>query len=94
MNIETFQHLIDWTRQLQAHLAVSLKHCATQQEETRAKWLLEDPADHEATLEQTVANFERQGDPKALQTWVYDYLFRCPHRPAPGVSLTLCRNQL
>ncbi len=81
MNIETFQDLIDWTRQLHAHLAECLKHCATQQEEARAKWLLEYLADHEAILEQTVANFERQADPKALHTWVYDYLSHTPIAP-------------
>ncbi|WP_163560254.1 ATPase [Halomonas sp. NO4] len=81
MKIETFQDLIEWTRQLHAHLAECLKHCATRQEETRAKWLLEYLADHEATLEQTIANFERQADPKALHTWVYDYLSHTPITP-------------
>ena len=81
MNIETFQDLIDWTRQLHAHLAACLKHCATQQEEVRAKWLLEYLADHEAALERTVASFEKQADPKALHTWVYDYLSRVPIAP-------------
>ncbi len=43
---------------------------AGQQEEPRAKILLEYLAAHEASLESTVASFERQADPKALHTWV------------------------
>ncbi|MBS9405335.1 ATPase [Halomonas sp. TRM85114] len=81
MKIETFHDLIEWTRQPHAHLAECLKHCATQQEEARAKWLLEYLADHEATLEQTIAGFEKQADPKALHTWVYDYLAHAPIAP-------------
>ncbi|SEK73006.1 ATPase [Halomonas daqiaonensis] len=81
MKIETFHDLIDWTRRLHGHLAECLKHCATRQEESRAKWLLEYLADHEATMEQTVAGFEKQADPKALHTWVYDYLSHSPITP-------------
>ncbi|QEM83447.1 ATPase [Halomonas binhaiensis] len=81
MNVETFQDLIEWTRLLHAHLAQCLKHCSSHQEETRAKWLLEYLSDHEKTLEKTVAAFERQADPKALHTWVYDYLSHTPIAP-------------
>ncbi|XKH61651.1 hypothetical protein LG290_08105 [Halomonas sediminis] len=86
MKIQTFQDLIEWTQQLHAYLAECLKHCATQQEEARAKWLLEYLADHEATLGQTVANFEKQADPKALHTWVYDYLSHVPITPHQACS--------
>ncbi|KGE78581.1 MULTISPECIES: hypothetical protein [Halomonas] len=86
MKIETFQDLIDWTRQLHVHLAECFRHCATQQEEARAKWLLEYLADHEARLEHTVARFEQQADPKALHTWVYDYLSHNPIAPHQACS--------
>jgi hypothetical protein len=87
MKIETFQDLIEWTRQLHAHLAECFSHCATQHEEARAKWLLEYLADHEATLERTVVGFEKQADPKALHTWVYDYLSHAPLTPHPACNL-------
>jgi uncharacterized protein YpiB (UPF0302 family) len=50
------------------HLARCLKHCSTRQEEQRAKWLLAYLTDHEAVLEKTIAGFEKQADPKALNT--------------------------
>ncbi|MAX31676.1 MULTISPECIES: ATPase [Halomonadaceae] len=78
MQVETFQDLIDWTRELHGFLAKCLQHCSVQQDEPRAKALLEYLATHEANLESTVASFEQQADPKALHTWVYDYL---PHPP-------------
>jgi hypothetical protein len=86
MKIETFHDLIEWTRQLHANLAQCLKHCSTGQEETRAKWLLEYLAEHETTLEETVAGFEKQADPKALHTWVYDYLSHAPITPHQACS--------
>jgi uncharacterized protein YpiB (UPF0302 family) len=63
MKIETFSDLIEWTRKLHAYLGQCLKHCSTQQDESRAKWLLEYLSDHEATLEKAVASFEKQADP-------------------------------
>ncbi|RTQ99606.1 ATPase [Halomonas nitroreducens] len=78
MHVETFQDLIDWTRELHGFLAKCLRHCADRQEEPRARALLQYLAAHEASLESTVASFERQADPKALHTWVYDYLSHTP----------------
>lgn len=86
MKIETFHDLIDWTRQLHAHLAECFRHCATQHEEDQGKWLLEYLSAHEATLERTVASFEKQADPKALHTWVYDYLSHTPISPHQACS--------
>lgn len=86
MKIETFHDLIDWTRQLHAHLAECFRHCATQHEEDQGKWLLEYLSAHEATLERTVASFEKQADPKALHTWVYDYLSHTPIAPHQACS--------
>ena len=74
MNVSTFHHVIEWTRALHEHMARCLKHCSTQQEEERAKWLLEYLADHQAALEKVVAGFGKQADPKALNTWFYDYI--------------------
>ena len=74
MDIKTFADLIDWTRQLHAHQAKCLAHCASQHENERARLLLDYLADHEAKMEKMVAAFEQQADPKALHTLVYDYL--------------------
>lgn len=78
MDIKTIGDLIDWTRQLHEHLARCLAHCTDRHQEERARMLLDYLADHEAELERVVAEYEQRADPKALKTYVYDYL---EHRP-------------
>jgi len=78
MNIRTFRELIEWTRDLHANLARCMSHCATKNEEERAKALLDYLATHESEMERIVNEFERQGDTKALETRVYDYLSHNP----------------
>lgn len=76
MQIKTFFELIEWTRSLHENLATCLAHCATVHSDERASLLLEYVAAHEAEMGKMVATFEQQADPKAAQTYVYDYL---PH---------------
>lgn len=78
MDIKTFRELIEWTRDLHAHLARCLAHCATLNEEERARMLLDYLAAREAEIERIVSEFERQADTNALETRVYDYLSRHP----------------
>lgn len=78
MDIKTFGQLIDWTRDLHSHLASCLSHCATKHEEERARALLDYLAAHESAIERIVNEFEHQGDKKALETRVYDYLSHNP----------------
>ncbi|MAC33280.1 ATPase [Parahaliea mediterranea] len=78
MEIKTFYDLIEWTRELHAKLAKCLAHCASRHGDERASMLLEYLASHETEMEKMVAAFERQADPKAAHTYVYDYI---PHNP-------------
>jgi hypothetical protein len=78
MKIERFEDLIDWTRDTHAMLARCMARCSDKHEETRAKWLLVYIADHERALAETVDKIEKHADPKALHTWIYDYLTRNP----------------
>lgn len=78
MEIKTFEDLIDWTRQLHAHLAKSLQASAAKNTNERASALLDYVASHESLLEQAVAEYEKQADPKAMKTRLYDY---ANHRP-------------
>ena len=78
MEVRTFGDLIDWTRQLHEHLARCLSHCADHNEEERAKMLLKYLAAHEHEMEYVVGELKSRADPKALNTYVYDYL---EHRP-------------
>jgi len=81
MKVEKFSDLIDWTRAMHHRLAECLAHCSTQSEQELAKLLLSYLADHEAALEKIVDGFEKNADPKALNTWVYDYLGHEPIDP-------------
>jgi len=78
MKAKTFLDLIEWTRMLHSHLADCLAECSTKNEEERAQALLQYLADHERKMEQVVAEFERKADPKALKTYVYDWI---EHKP-------------
>ncbi|TVP53243.1 MAG: ATPase [Halomonadaceae bacterium] len=74
MKVRTVYELIEWTRMLHHHLAACLAECSTKNEEERAQALLEYLADHERKMEQVVAEFERKADPRALKTYVYDWI--------------------
>lgn len=86
MKVETLRNLIEWTRQSHKRLSECFKDCSSEQEETRAQWLLKYLSDHEKDLEQTVARFESEADPKALHTWVDDYVKRTPIDPQQTCS--------
>ncbi|WP_438952481.1 hypothetical protein [Porticoccus sp.] len=78
MEIKTFAELIDWTRQLHAHLAHCLNKSIDENQEERARLLLDYLSNHETEMERMVAQFEQQADQKAMQTYVYDYLSHQP----------------
>ena len=78
MEIRTFFDLIDWSRQRHQQLSKCLAHCATLHEDERASSLLEYLASCESEMGKMVAGFEKQADPKAARTYVYDYI---PHNP-------------
>ncbi|MCO7248138.1 MULTISPECIES: ATPase [Halomonadaceae] len=80
MEIKTFGDLIDWTRQLHAHLAECLAHCANQHEEERAQMLLNYLSLHEAEMQRVIASFEGTASVNVLHTYVYDYLSHQPIR--------------
>ncbi|WP_111494658.1 MULTISPECIES: ATPase [Marinobacter] len=73
MEIKTFEDLIDWARQLHAHLSSSLEDSAGRNEDERASALLQYLATHESELERITREFEKQADPNVLQTCLYDF---------------------
>lgn len=73
MEIKTFEDLIDWARQLHGHLSRSLKDSAEANTNERASALLDYLSEHESELERITAEFEKQADPKVLQTRLYDF---------------------
>lgn len=85
MEIKTFEHLIDWTRQMHAHLAKCLREAAQQHSNERTCALMDYVAEHESALATTVGEFEKQAQPNVLQTHLYDYL---DHKPV--ISSQIC----
>lgn len=78
MEVKTYHDLIEWTRALHASLSQCLTHCAGLHKDERAAMLLGYLASHEVEMEKMVASFERQANPKAAHTFVYDHM---PHNP-------------
>ncbi len=74
MDITTFDDLIIWARDLHTHLARCLSECSSKHQEERAQALLTYLSDHESELARITDEFEKQGDPRALKTRLYDYL--------------------
>lgn len=74
MEIKTFEDLIDWVRQLHAHLAESLRESAATNTDERAGALLTYLSAHEEELVRITAEFEHQADIKAMKTRLYDYI--------------------
>ena len=74
MEISTFEDLIMWARELHTNLSQCLSECSTKNPDERAQALLTYLAAHEAELARITVEFEKQADPKALKTRVYDYL--------------------
>ncbi len=78
MEILRFEDLIEWVRHLHSYLAQSMKDSVADNENEMAKALLTYLADHEKELVRITEEFERQADPKALKTWIYDVM---EHKP-------------
>ncbi len=78
MSINTVEELIDWSRNMHGQLATCLAQSSKAHKDERAGALLDYLASHERKLETMVAGFEQHADPRALHTWVYDFL---SHKP-------------
>jgi hypothetical protein len=78
VKIQTLRDVIKATRFFHHRLGECLRHSAENAGPCRGKWLLKYLADHEIALENTLSGVEATGDPKALDTWVYDYVRREP----------------
>jgi hypothetical protein len=78
MEIKTFEDLVDWVRDMHSFLSRSLRESAAGNANDQASALLTYLADHEQELVRITEEFERQADPKALKTRLYDYM---KHKP-------------
>jgi hypothetical protein len=74
MQAQTFQYLLEWTSKCHHHLANCLEEGVEEQQDEKAKWLMEYLIDHERNLAREVEGFKAQADDKALKTWLYEHL--------------------
>lgn len=92
MQIKTVGELIEWTRTMHELLAKCLTHCASRHGDERASTLLTYIASHETAIKKMVAGFKQAADPKAANTYVYDYIphnIIAVHSVCDAVSATL-----
>lgn len=78
MKVETLIDILHWTSEFHRHLNQRLHSCASENENARAKLLLEYLAEHEKKLAHVLHRFEEEGDEDALNTWCYEYLDKNP----------------
>ncbi|MCC5886054.1 MAG: hypothetical protein JJT88_06420 [Gammaproteobacteria bacterium] len=88
MKVDTLEHLITWSSAVHTHLAKALDAATAGAGEGPASLFADYAAGHERNMAEQIAAMIGESDPKALQTWVYDWLEHPP--PAPeGIT----RNQ-
>ena len=78
MQVETLRDVLHWTSEFHQHLSECLKHCADNNEGTRAQMLLKYLSEHEEKLRHVIHEFEVTGNEHALNTWCYEYLNKHP----------------
>lgn len=87
LTIETLQHLIDWSRAVHVRLADCMSESPTagrgvsERQRELALGLKGYLADRERRIVHMVEEFEQQADPRALKTWLYDWLPHAPEEP-------------
>lgn len=74
MQAQTFQYLLEWTSHIHNHLAQCLEDGLEEQQDEKARWLMEYLTEQERKLAKEVEGFKDQADPKALKTWLYEHL--------------------
>lgn len=78
MNVQSFESMIEWTRDLHYNLAEVLAAAQHVQLDERAKWLLNYLKEQEVRLGDMVDSFQEQADEKALNSQIYDWESHTP----------------
>ncbi len=78
MQVETLKDVLQWTQDYHQCLADCLQHCVDKNESERAKLLLSYLSDHEEKLVDALARFEKETEPRVLNTWCYEFLDKHP----------------
>ena len=74
MKIETLEELVSWCSRVHAQLADRMNLGAERSPDGPTRWLMAYVAGHEAQMAQQMNGIKEAADPRALKTWVYDWL--------------------
>lgn len=92
MQAENLKDVLDWTIDFHQQLSLCLTDCAKENENERAKLLLDYLAQHEQSLTEVITEFKKIASKNALNTWCYEYLDKHPimkhkHNDVPFADL-------
>lgn len=74
MKAETFDYLLEWTRDLHTTVAETLERDLAPESDQRRRWLMEYIAEHEREIAQKVEQFRVQAGEAESRTWLYEHL--------------------
>ena len=78
MNVQSFDSMIEWTKDLHYQLAEVLAEAQRVQLDERSKWLLNYLKEQEVRLGDMVEGFQDQAEEKALNSQIYDWESHTP----------------
>tara|TARA_R110001583_G_scaffold6774_11_gene34080 strand:+ start:7619 stop:8077 length:459 start_codon:yes stop_codon:yes gene_type:complete len=78
MQAENLKDVLDWSIEFHKQLSACLTDSADENENERAKLLLDYLAEHEQSLTKVIIEFEKTASSNALNTWCYEYLDKHP----------------
>ncbi|PCI21903.1 MAG: ATPase [Piscirickettsiaceae bacterium] len=78
MKVRNLKDIINWTRESHQSLANCMKRCVNENENSRARLLLNYLIEHEQKLSNVLVEFNKSGNEKALNTWCVEYLDKSP----------------
>ncbi|MBY4678585.1 ATPase [Marinobacterium arenosum] len=86
LQVEQIKDVLDWLRSYHQQVANCYERSAEVSESARLRRLLSYLADHEHSLADSVANYEKIADSGVLNTWCYEFMAR-----KPNLAETLCQ---
>ncbi|MBY4678565.1 ATPase [Marinobacterium arenosum] len=89
MQVEQIKDILDWLSKYHHQMSLCYDRSANRSESSRIKMLLSYLAEHEQSLADAVAKYEKIADSQVLNTWCYEYM---DHKP--DLAEALCSTDL
>lgn len=81
MKVETLNELLNWCSAIHGRMAEHMTRGAESNPDGPTRWLMEYVAKHETQMAEQVDATRDDADPRALKTWVYDWIESPPSKP-------------